>query len=227
MSAAIEFQGVDILFARQPGRAGRASMREALAALDAGATRGDIQSKFGVIVGVAGANLSVARGEISVLMGLSGSGKSTLLRAANGLNPVTRGHVQIRDGESAIDVATCGTAQLRRVRRELDPKIALIGFCGAPWTLATYIVEGAGSKSFVEIKTLMHREPKVLEALLAKNTEGRFLGLYGESRVNVLVLNLGIDTRLGHPQIAPTPTATPAPTSAPAASASRVPLQAP
>ena len=94
------------------------AIRDALAALDAGATRSDIQNKFGVIVGVAGANLSIARGEISVLMGLSGSGKSTLLRAANGLNPVTRGHVQIHDGDSTIDVATCDSAQLRRVRRE-------------------------------------------------------------------------------------------------------------
>ncbi len=77
---------------RQRRRAGgRKALREALAALDGGATRADIQSKYGVIVGVAGASLSVARGEISVLMGLSGSGKSTLLRAANGLNPVTRG----------------------------------------------------------------------------------------------------------------------------------------
>ncbi|MGO8830718.1 MAG: choline ABC transporter ATP-binding protein [Steroidobacteraceae bacterium] len=118
MSAAIEFQDVDILFARQPGRAGRAATRDALAALDAGATRSDIQNKFGVIVGVAGASLSVAQGEISVLMGLSGSGKSTLLRAANGLNPVTRGHVQIHDGDWTIDVASCDTAQLRRVRRE-------------------------------------------------------------------------------------------------------------
>lgn len=58
-----------------------------------------------------------------------------------------------------------------------------------------------------------------LEALVARNTEGRFLGLYGESRVNVLALNVEIDTRLGHPQIAPTPTATPAP----AASASPAP----
>ena len=132
MSSAIEFQGVDILFARQPGRAGRAGMRDALAALDAGATRSDIQSKFGVIVGVAAANLSVARGEISVLMGLSGSGKSTLLRAANGLNPVTRGHVLIRDGESAIDVATCGMTQLRRVRRE---RVAMVfqQFGLLPW----------------------------------------------------------------------------------------------
>jgi glycine betaine/proline transport system ATP-binding protein len=132
MTAAIEFQSVDILFARQPGRAGRSAIRDALADLDGGATRGDIQSKFGVIVGVAAANLSVARGEISVLMGLSGSGKSTLLRAANGLNPVTRGHVLIRDGESAIDVATCGTTQLRRVRRE---RVAMVfqQFGLLPW----------------------------------------------------------------------------------------------
>jgi glycine betaine/proline transport system ATP-binding protein len=117
MNSAVEFKDVDILFA-QGGRDGRKSLREALAALDAGATRTDIQNKYGVIVGVAGANLSVAQGEISVLMGLSGSGKSTLLRAANGLNPVTRGHVLIRDGESAIDVATCDTLQMRQLRRE-------------------------------------------------------------------------------------------------------------
>jgi glycine betaine/proline transport system ATP-binding protein len=117
MTSAVEFKDVDILFA-QGGRDGRKSLREALAALDAGATRTDIQNRYGVIVGVAGASLSVARGEISVLMGLSGSGKSTLLRAANGLNPVTRGHVLIRDGESAIDVATCNTLQMRELRRE-------------------------------------------------------------------------------------------------------------
>ena len=117
MTAAIDFQDVDILFARQPGRAGRGALREALTALDAGATRADIQTKFGVVVGVAGASLKVARGEISVLMGLSGSGKSTLLRAANGLNRVTRGHVRIQDGDSDVDVATCDTVELRRVRR--------------------------------------------------------------------------------------------------------------
>jgi glycine betaine/proline transport system ATP-binding protein len=132
MSAAVEFQNVDILFARHPGRAGRSAMTQALAALDAGGTRTDIQTKFGVIVGVAGANLRVARGEISVLMGLSGSGKSTLLRAANGLNPVTRGHVRVRSGDEDVDVATCDTAQLRRVRRE---RIAMVfqQFGLLPW----------------------------------------------------------------------------------------------
>jgi glycine betaine/proline transport system ATP-binding protein len=139
MTPAVEFQDVDILFAQQPGRAGRKAIREALAALDAGGTRTDIQNKYGVIVGVAGASLCVARGDISVLMGLSGSGKSTLLRAANGLNPVTRGHVLVHAGDSAVagadsvvDVATCDTAQMRRVRRE---RVAMVfqQFGLLPW----------------------------------------------------------------------------------------------
>ena len=131
MTAAVEFKDVDILFAGA-GRDGRKAMRAALAALDAGATRAEIHDKFGVIVGVAGASLSVARGEISVLMGLSGSGKSTLLRAANGLNPVTRGSVLVRDGESCIDVANCGTLQMRRLRRE---RVAMVfqQFGLLPW----------------------------------------------------------------------------------------------
>jgi glycine betaine/proline transport system ATP-binding protein len=131
MNSAVEFKDVDILFA-QGGRDGRKGLRDALAALDGGSTRTDIQNTYGVIVGVAGANLSVAQGEISVLMGLSGSGKSTLLRAANGLNPVTRGHVLVRDGESAIDVATCDTLQMRRLRRE---RVAMVfqQFGLLPW----------------------------------------------------------------------------------------------
>jgi len=64
------------------------------------------------------------------------------------------------------------------------------------------------------------RETKIpaadLEGLVARNTDGRFLGLYGESRVNVLALNMAIDAKTGHPQIAPTPTAAPVPTAAPA-----------
>src|SRR5260370_24780117 len=120
MNSAVEFKNVDILFA-QAGRDGRKSLREALAALDGGATRTDIQNKYGVIVGVAGANLGVAPGEISVLMGLSGSGKSTLLPARNCLNPRTRGHVLIRDGEWITDVATCDTAQMRQLSRECVP----------------------------------------------------------------------------------------------------------
>lgn len=43
---------------------------------------------------------------------------------------------------------------------------ALIGFCGAPWTVACYMVEGGGSKDFLHVKSLAYREPELFETLL-------------------------------------------------------------
>jgi glycine betaine/proline transport system ATP-binding protein len=127
-AAALEFRNVDILFGARRPRV----LAAALAALDAGRSRGEIAAELRVVVGVAGANLTVRQGEISVLMGLSGSGKSTLLRAANGLNKVTRGEVLVRDGDQVIDVARCDPAQLRRVRRS---RVAMVfqQFGLLPW----------------------------------------------------------------------------------------------
>jgi glycine betaine/proline transport system ATP-binding protein len=132
VSVAIEFRNVDILFSADPSRKGAAALKEALAALDAGSTRADIAARTRVVVGVANASLAVARGEISVLMGLSGSGKSTLLRAANGLTPVSRGQVLVADGEATVDVASCDRATLRRIRRQ---RIAMVfqQFGLLPW----------------------------------------------------------------------------------------------
>jgi uroporphyrinogen decarboxylase len=59
-------------------------------------------------------------------------------------------------------------AILRSLKKELDGRAALLGFCGAPWTLATYVVEGAGSRSFPAIKTMLHREPALLVELLER-----------------------------------------------------------
>ncbi len=114
---ALQFRSVDIAFCGLRGRRGQAAVQQALAALDAGGSRTEIRDRTGVVIGVAGASLSVAHGEICVLMGLSGSGKSTLLRAANGLTPVTRGQVLVRDADAVIDLARCDPATLRRVRR--------------------------------------------------------------------------------------------------------------
>jgi len=116
MTTALEFRDVDILFGRRPGRVDR-SVEAALALLDQGRTRAEISEQTGVIVGVAGANLTVEQGEICVLMGLSGSGKSTLLRSANGLNTASRGHVLVRNGVGMVDVSDCDAGALRHVRR--------------------------------------------------------------------------------------------------------------
>jgi glycine betaine/proline transport system ATP-binding protein len=132
VNTALEFCDVDILFSAGSGRRGAALLQQALSALDAGGTRAEITQKFGVVVGMAGANLKVERGEISVLMGLSGSGKSTLLRAANRIAPVTRGRVLVNDGANVVDVAECDAATLRRVRRRC---IAMVfqQFALLPW----------------------------------------------------------------------------------------------
>ncbi len=114
---ALEFRDVDILFPRERGRAGERAVQAALSKLDAGGTCEEIAESLGVVVGVAGASLAIEPGEICVMMGLSGSGKSTLMRAANGLNPVTRGQVLVNDAGGAIDVARCSAKDLRRLRR--------------------------------------------------------------------------------------------------------------
>jgi uroporphyrinogen decarboxylase len=52
------------------------------------------------------------------------------------------------------------------VRRELAPEKALVGFCGGPFTVAGYLVEGKPSRDFAKTKALMYREPDTWHALL-------------------------------------------------------------
>ncbi len=57
---------------------------------------------------------------------------------------------------------------IRIVRRELNGRVPLIGFCGAPFTLAAYLVQGEGKEGFGALKQLMFREPATAELLLEK-----------------------------------------------------------
>ena len=120
----IRFENVDIVFGDAPARA--------LPMIDEGRSRDEIREATGQVVGVAGADLSVRRGEIVVLMGLSGSGKSTLLRAVNGLAPVARGRCTVRDGEALIDPANCSGAALRRLRKS-HVSMVFQQFALLPW----------------------------------------------------------------------------------------------
>ncbi|MEO1574073.1 MAG: uroporphyrinogen decarboxylase [Pseudomonadota bacterium] len=63
------------------------------------------------------------------------------------------------------------TEAIKRIRVALDGSIPLIGFCGSPWTVATYMVEGGSSKNYSVIKKMMFQAPEVLHALLDKLTE--------------------------------------------------------
>lgn len=53
-------------------------------------------------------------------------------------------------------------------RQKLNGRVPLIGFCGAPWTLLCYMVEGGGSKLFIETKTWIYRYPQESKDLLQK-----------------------------------------------------------
>ncbi|KAM7207008.1 Uroporphyrinogen decarboxylase [Rhypophila sp. PSN 637] len=56
-------------------------------------------------------------------------------------------------------------------RKKLQGRVPLIGFCGAPWTLLCYMVEGGGSKIFKEVKTWIYKYPEETKALLQKISE--------------------------------------------------------
>ena len=59
-------------------------------------------------------------------------------------------------------------AAIAIVRGELAPEQSVVGFCGGPFTVAGYLVEGKPSREFATVKTLMYREPQVWGALLDK-----------------------------------------------------------
>ena len=108
MTNAVEFDSVSIVFGDAPQRA--------LPLMDQGKSRAEVQAATGQILGVHDCSLTVAEGEILVLMGLSGSGKSTLLRGVNALNPVVRGEVRVLDGDRMVSVTKADPVTLRRLR---------------------------------------------------------------------------------------------------------------
>ena len=85
---------------------------------------------------------------------------------------------------------------LRRVRSELPASIALIGFCGAPWTVATYMVAGQGTPDQAPARLLAYRDPasfeKIIDALV--NTSIRYL--LGQLQAGAEVLQI-FDTWAG------------------------------
>jgi uroporphyrinogen decarboxylase len=55
---------------------------------------------------------------------------------------------------------------LRLVKRELDPKVTLLGFCGAPWTVATYMIAGKGTSDQAPARLFAYRQPKAFAKLV-------------------------------------------------------------
>jgi uroporphyrinogen decarboxylase len=79
---------------------------------------------------------------------------------------------------------------VRQVRKGLDGKVPLIGFCGAPWTLAAYMIEGKTSRSFEKAKAFLLSDEKVAHALLSKITDSLILYLNAQLAAGAQALQI-------------------------------------
>jgi len=85
---------------------------------------------------------------------------------------------------------------LRIVRGELDSKIALIGFCGAPWTVATYMVAGQGTPDQAPARLLAYRDPMAFATIIDAIVETSIHYLLGQLAAGADVLQI-FDTWAG------------------------------
>jgi len=79
---------------------------------------------------------------------------------------------------------------IRLVRRELRPDQAVIGFCGGPFTVAGYLIEGKPSRDFLEVKRLMFADPGTWHALMEKLTDAFARYVRGQVEAGADVIQL-------------------------------------
>jgi uroporphyrinogen decarboxylase len=79
---------------------------------------------------------------------------------------------------------------VRLVRRELPPDRAVIGFCGGPFTVAGYLVEGRPSREFLKVKELMYDEPGTWHALMERLAETFSLYVAAQARAGADVIQV-------------------------------------
>lgn len=79
---------------------------------------------------------------------------------------------------------------VEKVRSSLPPEVALIGFAGAPWTVATYMVEGGGTKDFATVKGFALSQPEAFQDLIDRVVEASILYLAGQISAGAQVIKL-------------------------------------
>ena len=99
------------------------------------------------------------------------------LELVEGVGPVVSAPVRTRDAVEALQVPEPAEVlapileAIALVRTELPREKAVVGFCGGPFTVAGYLVEGKPSRDFARTKALMYEAPEVWHALLDKLAE--------------------------------------------------------
>jgi uroporphyrinogen decarboxylase len=103
-------------------------------------------------------------------------GAGVALDIVEGVGPVIESPIRDANGvralralEPASDVPYVLEA-IRTLRRALDPAVALIGFAGAPFTLASYLIEGRPTRTFTKTKTMMYAVPALWHELMERLT---------------------------------------------------------
>ena len=107
------------------------------------------------------------------------------------LDPI-RDHAGIAGLDLSHAVSRLGPVfeTVRRVAEALGPQTALIGFAGAPWTVATYMVEGGTSREFSRIKAWAYRDPQGFDALIDLLVEATTAHLAGQIEAGAEILQL-------------------------------------
>src|SRR5437899_3661491 len=96
------------------------------------------------------------------------------LQLVDGVGPVVQQPIRTRQDIDRLQLRTPAESvpfvmeTIRLLRRELDPSVAVIGFSGAPFTLAGYLIEGKPSREFLATKTMMYSEPALWDALMTR-----------------------------------------------------------
>ncbi len=85
---------------------------------------------------------------------------------------------------------------VQRIRQDLPKETALIGFCGAPWTVATYMVEGSGSSDQAQARLWAYRDPEGFGKLIEILTETSIAYLDGQVKAGANSLQI-FDTWAG------------------------------
>lgn len=79
---------------------------------------------------------------------------------------------------------------ISETKKKLDSRVPLIGFCGAPFTLAYYLIERQASREFVKTKRLMYKDPKAWHLLMKKLTISMILYLKAQIKAGVDAVQL-------------------------------------
>lgn len=95
----------------------------------------------------------------------------------------------------SLHVAQAGELQyvldaIRLTKKELNGRVPLIGFAGAPWTIFSYMVEGRGSKTFSTAKKMLYTQPELSHKLLSMITQSTINYLKGQIQAGADIIQI-------------------------------------